>query len=348
MAKYIFLFSALILAYFTSCNSSKLTCSKFYTYKSKTINIKGITTKLKKQGVDVGDVSVGEISIDPKYVVADSELQRMDLIQTKLCEQIKGLPAKDTLRRKKVEQYIDALLLMLKIGQKPASVDSISKISTNPKNVNFGPNYGVVGDVNGVVNINNDAPYLDASIQDLVYDGTNSERYTRAEEYLVEYFKKHEFRDLYLNDNQLLNLYQGIKLRPHFAQKLLPLLCHRKNAWADTCIQNLLTDPEKRNIIDFEAVGNYFSKLPDVKIFEVAIANYISRYPAQNFFNLLNTVFTSPDRHLEFFFNSTLIANILDTTLCTNIENSLNSYHYTNLVKQSLLYKECQKHLSKN
>lgn len=105
-----------------SCSSTKLTCTKFYTYESKKLNIKGITAKLKKQGIDVGEISVGEISIEPQYVVASQKLQELDLLQYSLCGQIKGLPKKDSLRMKSIESYINTLQGMIQIAQRPDSL----------------------------------------------------------------------------------------------------------------------------------------------------------------------------------------------------------------------------------
>jgi len=102
----------------TAC-SSKLRCTKHYTYIARKIDIKAITTSLKKQGVEVADVGIGEITIDPKYVTASDKLQELDLLQYALCGQIKGDSKKSPLREKLVEQYADALLNMMKIAKNP-------------------------------------------------------------------------------------------------------------------------------------------------------------------------------------------------------------------------------------
>jgi hypothetical protein len=111
-----------VLILTTSCSTSRLTCSKFYTYRTNKIDIKGISTKLKKQGVDVADVGIAEISIDPKYVVASEKLQELDLLQYSLCAQIRGLPKKDSLRKATQLSYINALQDMMRVAQKPDSL----------------------------------------------------------------------------------------------------------------------------------------------------------------------------------------------------------------------------------
>jgi hypothetical protein len=118
------LFSFMLLC--ASC-SSKLKCSKFYTYSTRKVDIKGISAKLKKQGADIGDFSIGEISIDPKFVTASEELQKLDLLQYSLCAQIKGLPKKDSLRKDITRKYTSTLIQMFQVAKKPDSLLS-SKI----------------------------------------------------------------------------------------------------------------------------------------------------------------------------------------------------------------------------
>jgi hypothetical protein len=103
----------------SSACSSKLRCEKHYTYNARKVDIKGITTSLKKQGVEVADIGIGEITIDPKYVTASDKLQELDLLQYALCGQIKGVSKKSPLREKLVGQYSDALLNMMKVAQNP-------------------------------------------------------------------------------------------------------------------------------------------------------------------------------------------------------------------------------------
>ncbi|MFC6265638.1 hypothetical protein [Flavobacterium panici] len=106
----------------SGCSSVK--CSKFYTYSAKKIDLKGITLKLKSQGVDLGDVGIAEVSIDPKYVVANNKLQELDLLQYAMCNQINGL-SKGSIRDNAIVNYTKVLEEMLKIAQNPALNDTI-------------------------------------------------------------------------------------------------------------------------------------------------------------------------------------------------------------------------------
>lgn len=105
--------------FFTHCASRK--CERFFTYKSTTIDIKGISTKLKKNGIQVRETSLGSIMINPKFVQASTELQRLDLYQRTLCEQLNAIKD-DSLRNVRRGEYIDALTSMMKIAQKPDSL----------------------------------------------------------------------------------------------------------------------------------------------------------------------------------------------------------------------------------
>lgn len=114
----IFLTTILLLFVGSSC-ASKLKCAKHYTYNARKVDIKAITTSLKKEGIEVADIGIGEIVIDPKYVIASDKLQELDLLQYALCGQIQGVSKKSELREKLVEQYAKALSDMMKIAQSP-------------------------------------------------------------------------------------------------------------------------------------------------------------------------------------------------------------------------------------
>ena len=111
----------LIFISFFSIHCASRKCERFFTYKSTTINIKGISTKLKKNGVRVSETSFGSILIDPKNVQASAELQRLDLYQRTLCEQLNALK-NDSIATVRRTEYIDALTDMMKISQKPDSL----------------------------------------------------------------------------------------------------------------------------------------------------------------------------------------------------------------------------------
>jgi hypothetical protein len=115
-----YLLLGLIVFAFTGCSNSNK-CKRFYTYSSKTINIKGITVKLQKNGVPVEN-TIGEINIDPKNVVASEEMQKLDFAQYNLCSRIHELPKDDTIRRSLQIQWINSLLDLYKMTKNPDSV----------------------------------------------------------------------------------------------------------------------------------------------------------------------------------------------------------------------------------
>lgn len=119
MKNLIFSLSTTIFLLLGSACASALKCHKHYTYNARKVDITGITTSLKKEGVEVANVGVGAITIDPKYVIASDKIQELDLLQYALCGQIKGAPRKSDLRKKLVEQYANVLFDMIKIAQNP-------------------------------------------------------------------------------------------------------------------------------------------------------------------------------------------------------------------------------------
>ena len=110
---------------FNSCSTSKAgssqPCSKQYSYKTNTINIKGITAKLQKAGIQYADVGIAEVSFDPKAVVATERMQQLDLLQFELCKQISSLPPADSSTRALRTSYSKALMEMMSIALKQDS-----------------------------------------------------------------------------------------------------------------------------------------------------------------------------------------------------------------------------------
>jgi len=120
-----FLCTSIILE-FASCSP----CKHFFTYETKTVNIKGITTKLKKAGVEIGDIGIGEINIKPEYEKVSERLKELDLRQWMICNQMKGLSAKDPERKKLITENVTIFREMFKIATKQDSVASaVDKIN---------------------------------------------------------------------------------------------------------------------------------------------------------------------------------------------------------------------------
>ncbi len=105
----------------TGCRSSKENCAKFYTYKSKSLNLKALTINLKRRGFDMGNVALGNISVDPAHVVASELLQRLDLLQYEICKQIRS-QKNDSAKSMAKLRYINTLIDMVNIGRHPDSL----------------------------------------------------------------------------------------------------------------------------------------------------------------------------------------------------------------------------------
>jgi hypothetical protein len=107
-----------------SKSDSNLICGRMFDYSSKKIDVKGISTKLKKAGVEFGDFGVAEISIDSKYTEVSEKMQKLDLYQLKICEQLSSYSNTDPERKSLQKDYIQALTDMFRIAN---NLDSTSK-----------------------------------------------------------------------------------------------------------------------------------------------------------------------------------------------------------------------------
>lgn len=85
-------------------------CSKFFHYKTNTLNLKGLKADIK--GIDVG---LGELSIDPKNVEVTDELKRLDLLQFSICKDIQNVK-NDAQRDELLKKSAEVKLRMLDIA----------------------------------------------------------------------------------------------------------------------------------------------------------------------------------------------------------------------------------------
>lgn len=86
------------------------TCEKFVDYTGYKVDMSGLQTKIGNEA----DASVGSITIDPKFREASKKLQELDLLQYRICEQLKNMP--DSPEKQKLQQdYIKHLMEMHKI-----------------------------------------------------------------------------------------------------------------------------------------------------------------------------------------------------------------------------------------
>jgi hypothetical protein len=135
------LFHIWVAVTIVACNP----CKHFYTYKANTVDIQGISGKLKKEGVPFElEGELKPITIKPEYVVATEKLQNLDLLQFSLCGQLKNLPKGDPQRSKLVGDIVATYQEMIKIAMTPEPQSTVSNgtVTTdpcpNPQPCNFG------------------------------------------------------------------------------------------------------------------------------------------------------------------------------------------------------------------
>lgn len=104
----------LILILHTSCH--KEVCSRFYSYNSKSVDIKGIKKKYNSKE-DFKEFSVGSVVIKNEFIEASERLQELDLLQYSLCSQIRNMRKNDPKRQELIELNSATYRDMLKIAQ---------------------------------------------------------------------------------------------------------------------------------------------------------------------------------------------------------------------------------------
>jgi hypothetical protein len=98
-------------------NSNK--CKKFFTYETRTLDIKGLSTIIGAEKVSAFNLGIGEISIKPYFLEASQKLQELDLLQFSICKNIQQLKDSDTNKAQLLKQLIETQIEMLKIAQNP-------------------------------------------------------------------------------------------------------------------------------------------------------------------------------------------------------------------------------------
>jgi hypothetical protein len=86
-------------------------CTKFIDYQTKTINTKGLSMQLPSGLPPIG---LGETSVSSLQRIASEQLQRFDLLQYNICEQLKNIK-NDFIREKLQTQYSNLLMKMMEL-----------------------------------------------------------------------------------------------------------------------------------------------------------------------------------------------------------------------------------------
>ncbi len=103
----------------------KLTCKKFFTYKTNTLDISGLSAGLTGEQIVGFDFKVGQFKLDPKFVEASELLQRLDLLQYSTCQTIANISSKEK-RDELLEKLADVKMKMLFIAQNPKNAKSMN------------------------------------------------------------------------------------------------------------------------------------------------------------------------------------------------------------------------------
>jgi len=107
------LVSILLLFHF-SCASWKKQCEHFFSYESKTVNVAGLKSRLKKNEKS-HDVSFGDFQVVKVPIEVSERLKELDLMQYVFCQKIKELdkddPDKNRLQKEVINIYIEIVRL---------------------------------------------------------------------------------------------------------------------------------------------------------------------------------------------------------------------------------------------
>ena len=112
----------------------KIKCEKFFTYKTNTIDISGLSAGLTGEQVAAFDLKVGQFKLDPKFVEASELLQQLDMLQYSTCQTISGISSKGK-RDELLIKLADIKMKMLLIAQNPERAKEI-RLTENQANSN--------------------------------------------------------------------------------------------------------------------------------------------------------------------------------------------------------------------
>lgn len=94
----------------------KVKCEKFFTYKTNTIDLSGLSVGIPSEKLVGLDIKLGQFRLDPKFVEASELLQKLDILQFSTCQDISSISNKekrDELLAKHAEIKMQMLLVVL-------------------------------------------------------------------------------------------------------------------------------------------------------------------------------------------------------------------------------------------
>lgn len=94
----------------------KVKCERFFTYKTNTIDLSGLSVGIPSDKLVGLDIKLGQFKLDPKFVEASELLQKLDILQFSTCQDISSISNKvkrDELLAKHAEIKMQMLLVVL-------------------------------------------------------------------------------------------------------------------------------------------------------------------------------------------------------------------------------------------
>lgn len=116
--------------------SSCTTCTKFIDYQNTKINVTGIQAKLGEKS----KYNIGDINVDKTKREASEELQRLDLLQFKVCSRLNEMsdsPDKTKLQTKYIEHLINMEEIIYNIKSEDGLKKKLKKSSSTKENKEF-------------------------------------------------------------------------------------------------------------------------------------------------------------------------------------------------------------------
>lgn len=107
----------------------KIKCEKFFTYKTNTIDISGLSAGLSSEQLTGIDLKIGQFKLDPKFVQASELLKQLDMLQYSTCQTISGISSKDK-RDELLIKLAEIKMQMLYIAQNPEKAQELKSGNT--------------------------------------------------------------------------------------------------------------------------------------------------------------------------------------------------------------------------
>ena len=103
------LYATIVIVMIFSMDCFGQKCTKFINYQNKTVNTKGLNMQVFGQPIGLGETNITTLQRE-----ASDQLQKFDLLQYNICEQLKSIK-NDFVREKLQTQYTNLLMKMLNV-----------------------------------------------------------------------------------------------------------------------------------------------------------------------------------------------------------------------------------------